>query len=138
MKKSEIKKEAEKLKKEKGLDVVHATSDGQLFLEVNAANLHANSNAKVNAKGTKLKVYTFEDEVETETEDENPSNPMNAKDTIAKIATIESLEELKALEAAEVEGQSRKTVLEAIAARNAELQPDGGEQIDEERKNEDL
>lgn len=38
MKKSEIQKEAEKLMKNKGVDIVHATSDGQLFLSKTQPN----------------------------------------------------------------------------------------------------
>jgi hypothetical protein len=140
MKKSKIKEAAEKLMKDKGVDTVHATSDGQLFFEKNAAELHRDTNAK----GDKLTVFTFgaADAAEAPEGSEasgkkDEAKPLNAKDTIAKIATIEDVKELDALQAAEVAGQNRKTVIDAIGARNAALQPDGGQKNDEQRKNDE-
>ena len=48
----------------------------------------------------------------------NEENGMNAKDTIAAIEAVESLE---ALDALLLEGESRKTVLEAADKKREEL-----------------
>jgi len=162
MKKSEIQKEAEKLMKNKGVDIVHATSDGQLFFEQNAAELHRDSNAK----GEKLTVFTF-GEAETAAEDETDATAVKpkkaakkkvktpkadtgatetplqisareAREDKAKIATIEDVAELNKLEAAENEREKPRTsIIKAIGARNAALQADGGEKTDEQRKADD-
>lgn len=116
--------------KAKGVDVVHATSDGQLFFEKNSAELHKSTNAK----GAKLTVFTFGEAEENEPEQ---AKQLNAKDTIAMIEGIEDVAKLDELNAAEVAGPNRKTVIEAIAARNAALQPSGGDKTDEKRKNDD-
>jgi hypothetical protein len=131
MKKSELKEKAEKLMKLRGVDVVYATSDGQLFFEANAAELHKNTNAKK----AKLEVFPFGTEQEDQTSTESG---LNAKETIAKVKTMEDVTELLALQIAEEATEKpRSSVLKAIGKRNAELAPDGGEKNDNKRKDDD-
>lgn len=133
MKKSEIKKEAEKLMKNRNVDVVFATSDGQLFLEKNSADLHQ----ETNAKGEKLTIFKFGAEDAPEAEAKAPANDMNAKDTIALVATVDDPAQLDLIQKEEEAGKNRKSVLDAIGSRNAALVKDGGDKNDDERKNDD-
>jgi hypothetical protein len=93
---------------------VFATTDGNVFLSENRANLHAG------AKGT---VFTFEKVEKVEkaakaeiTAKQESTKPLNATDTIAAIDACKTLEDLKAFE-----GDERKTVLEAYNKKSEAL-----------------
>lgn len=81
---------------------VFATTDGNVFLNENRANLHAG------AKGT---VFTFEKAAKQDT-----NKQLNATDTISAIDACETLEALKAFE-----GDERKTVIEAYNKKREAL-----------------
>ncbi len=139
MQKKEIQALAEKFLKDNPTEgVVFATTDGQLFTNVNAAKLHATTNPKKK----KLTVLTFEaNGADTDsgkkasTENDRPT----AKELIAQVATLKDKEKLDALEKAENDHDepARKTVIAAIGKRRAELADDGGTETDKNRKKDD-
>lgn len=143
MKKSEIKKLANDfLAKNPDETVVFATTDGQLFTGKNAANLHATTNPKKK----KLEVLTFEGEtVQVEStkatekpQPPKPTNELSAEDSITKVETMSDRETLDAFEVLENNRKSsRKTVIEAIGKKRAELAADGGQKTDNLRKVDD-
>lgn len=83
---------------------VFATTDGNVFLEENRANLHAG------AKGT---VFTFE---KVESAEQETTKKLTAAEIIAGIEACETLEALKAFE-----GDERKTVIEAYNKKSEAL-----------------
>jgi len=117
MKKADIKKLAiAVLVQNPEVAKAYATSDGQIFLTENAANLHKNTNAK----GKELEVFEFDNPDagnDTGSGDDNPVSEMNVKDAKEFIATLEVVEDLEAI--AEVD--ERKGVKDAVAARIDEL-----------------
>lgn len=95
---------------------VFATEDGQCFLMLNRAELHA---------GPKGKVYPFERETSEKV------IALNAKDTIAAIKATETLEGLEVYKADE-----RVSVVEAYNKRKVELTVVvGAEQVQPEPEN---
>jgi len=88
-------------------DTVYATSDGQVFLNKNRAELHATP---------KGRVQTFTRGVSEQEKSAETNVVPNAKTTVEAIKQVTALEELKAFE-----NDSRKTVLEALEKRKAEL-----------------
>lgn len=144
MKKAEIQKRANAVLKENpDVDEVFATSDGQIFLTENAANLHKN----FNAKKKKLSVASYEvsgkptsnlKKVEDTGSEESPmqKGKREAKELKEKVATA-TQEELDVIEKAEVEGKNRKSIIKAIGERKAVLTPTGAEKIDTNKQNDD-
>lgn len=88
-------------------DTVYATSDGQVFLNKNRAELHATP---------KGKVQTFTRGVSEQEKSTKTNVVPNVKTTVEAIKQVTTLEELKAFES-----DSRKTVVEALEKRTAEL-----------------
>lgn len=88
-------------------DTVYATSDGQVFLNKNRAELHATP---------KGRVQTFTRGVSEQEKSAETNVVPNAKTTVEAIKQVATLEELKAFE-----NDSRKTVIEALEKRKAEL-----------------
>lgn len=90
-------------------DTVYATSDGQVFLNKNRAELHATPKGKVYP-------YNRSDFVQKEEPLKEDKAVLNAKSTVEAIKEATTLDELKAFE-----DDTRKTVLEALDKRKAEL-----------------
>ena len=90
-------------------DKVFATTDGNIFLNKNRAELHA---------GPKGKILTIERPIETEKK-ATKEYALNSKDTIAKVKAATTLEELK-----QFTDDERKGVIDAVEKRTAELTAD--------------
>lgn len=86
---------------------VYATSDGNVFLEVNRANLHA---------GAKGKVYPFDKPAAASKEDEGQTYPLNAKNTIAAIKAVEKIEDLE-----QYKTDERTSVIAALTEKTNQL-----------------
>ena len=105
---------------------VYATSDGNIFIEKNRAELH------IGFKGKVLPIQKPEAKAETSADTEEPAL-LNVNKTSELVAAANTLEELKAFE-----GDERKTVINAVAKRKAELEAEDvepGAGKDEEEKN---
>lgn len=91
---------------------VHATVDGNTFLERNRADIHA---------GPKGRVFTFDRPIVTESEDSNKEKTakikLSAEDSIKAIGLAETLEDLKPFET-----DTRATVVKALQDKKAELE----------------
>ncbi len=85
---------------------VFATTDGNVFLEKNRAELHA---------GSKGKVYPFDRPTAAGNADEI-TYPMNAKNTIKAIKAAEKLEDLE-----QYKTDERESVIAALAEKTTQL-----------------
>ncbi|RLZ08595.1 hypothetical protein [Faecalibacter macacae] len=112
---------------------VFCTTDGQIFLEENRADLHAKSEEK-------MAVFAFqnpranEEVVEAETE---ISLKESAGYLIGAFQLVTDVELLKKFLAEEQEGKKRKTVLEVLESRIAELATEGIEGTEDVEGSED-
>lgn len=106
-------KAAEVLKMYPNQKEVFATTDGQVFLDKNRAELHAKPN--------KLQAYPFDRFGVSAESSDAPEYDKNAKDTIADVRVLETVEELEVLKT----GEGRKTVLASIEDRLKELAEEG-------------
>lgn len=92
---------------------LHATTDGQYFLDRNRADLHARSVKKI-------KVYTIEASEIDDLSNSDGSDDLSsetAKTLIKTIKTIEDIEKLKLFLKQEKDGKNRSTVIEAIESQ---------------------
>ena len=109
-KKELAEKAADFFKENPEVSEVFATTDGNIFLLKNRAELHA---------GPKGSVHLFTPDVPQEKTASTSSTP-NAEATIALIEKVTTLEELADFE----KDEKRKTVLAAIEKRKGELTPE--------------
>lgn len=89
------------------VDVLYATSDGNVFINKNYAELHANNN-----KGMNIETFVRPKEKEVVN-----IKPKSAEQLIKEITEVTSLEDLQNY----VPGETRKTVLKAIEDRTNQL-----------------
>jgi hypothetical protein len=108
----ELQEQAVPLLKEHNAEEIHATSDGQFFLQKHFATNHADN---------KLTVYTFKGEAVDNDEEETPA-PLSVAKLADLITTIEDVTVLNDYLTAEQEGPNRVSAVKAIQARIQKLQ----------------
>ena len=108
---SELKdKAAETFEQFPTVNTVHATVDGNVFLDANRARLHA---------GVEGRVLPFDRPVEAKeaTGDKQPKEyPLNSTNTVKAIKAKQTLEELE-----QFKDDERKTVIDALEKRKNEI-----------------
>lgn len=103
---SELKELAQEvLKQYPAANTVHATVDGNIFLEKNRAEIHA---------GKKGRVFPFDRPIVKEAAKELVSKVEDVIKAIAEVTTVEELEAFKA--------DTRKTVIKAVEEKTAALE----------------
>jgi hypothetical protein len=115
----------------KDLKKLHATSDGQYFLEENRANLHKNSKRDPITGKDKLTVVpiTREDALATLPKKATPTASVKSEflqksvaDIKEALKTADDVEALKVVLAEEKANEPRSTAIEAIEAKIVELE----------------
>lgn len=115
--KSELENKAKDYFKKLGVSKLYATSDGQLFILESRAKLHAGNGGQVHEMTTDEKPEEAKDDSQAEV---SAFSKMSVKELKEAIAGLD-LETLHIVLADEVQNQNRKSAVELIEAKIAEL-----------------